>query len=205
MDAQIYYTSKIENFEGKKQYLRQCFGENLGRYLSYYIPLCAFHDNWVNLSESSFQKEYVSEVDFYKTMGYSYTEYVREVEIPDSSAFEQKELSELSLKTLDEMVSICNENDIDIIFFTVPWQGEYAYAEAMKQYAEDNGCVYFNMFEYVDEIGFDGKTDFVDKGHLNLNGANKVADFLGKYIVENYNVTDFRTVDNNIWEINKAR
>ena len=38
--------------------------------------------------------------------------------------------------------------------------------------------------------------------HLNSNGAKKIANYLGKYIAENYSVTDFRKVENNIWEQN---
>jgi hypothetical protein len=70
----------------------------------------------------------------------------------------------------------------------------------MKQYAQDNGCVYFNLFEYIDETGIDGETDFSDTGHLNDSGAAKVADFLGEYIINNYDVTDMRTVEGNLWE-----
>ena len=48
-----------------------------------------------------------------------------------------------------------------------------------KKYAQENGCVYFNLFEYMDELGIDCETDFGDEGHLNNSGAVKVADFLG--------------------------
>ena len=54
----------------------------------------------------------------------------------------------------------------------------------------------------MDEIGLNGETDFMDPNHLNSNGAKKVADFLGKYIVDHYDITDMRTIKGNLWEQN---
>ncbi|WP_092330989.1 hypothetical protein [Butyrivibrio sp. YAB3001] len=56
-----------------------------------------------------------------------------------------------------------------------------------------------DLFDYVDEMGIDTKTDFADKGHLNNDGAKKVSDFLGEYLVNHYELTDFRNVPDNIW------
>lgn len=85
---------------------------------------------------------------------------------------------------------------------TIPFQGEYAYSDAMKEYAENNDAVYINLFEHVDEIGLDVKADFQDKTHLYTSGANKVSDYLGEFLVENYDLTDFRDIKNNIWMSN---
>ena len=41
---------------------------------------------------------------------------------------------------------------------------------------------------------------FADEGHLNDSGARKVANYLGKYIVDHYDVTDMRKVSGNAWE-----
>lgn len=70
----------------------------------------------------------------------------------------------------------------------------------MEKYAEDHGCAYINLFEKMDEIGIDCSTDFCDKNHMTNSGAMKVADYLGRYIVENYDVTDMREVKGNLWE-----
>lgn len=201
MNGEIYYTKGINNFDGKREYLRQCFGDIKERYLSYYMPLCAFHDNWVNLKQENFS-ENADNTDFLSTMGYVYTEGITAVTIPDPSTFEQEELSNDSLDILDGIVRICNEREIKIIFYTAPWEGAYSFGDAMKKYADKNKCVYFNLYEYINEIGFNGETDFCDIGHLNDSGAIKVADFLGKYIVDNYEVTDMRSIKGNIWERN---
>ena len=45
--------------------------------------------------------------------------------ISNPATFEQKELPDSSVRLLDKIVNICNENNIRLIFYTVPYEGEY--------------------------------------------------------------------------------
>lgn len=47
-------------------------------------------------------------------------------------------------------------------------------------------------------MGFDGKTDFKDTGHLNTHGANKLADCFGNYMTSNYDLEDKKLIEINI-------
>lgn len=202
MDGQIYYTRAISTFDGKKEYLKQCFGDDLERYVSYYVPIVMFHDNWnVIDGENFFQlpnaEHYVS------TMGYeSGGTRTEEVVLSDNSTFNQMEIPESSIAILDKMIKVCEENGVNVIFYTAPYEGEYEYSEAMENYADEHGCVYLDLFDYIDEIGINAQTDFQDFAHLNDSGAAKVADFLGEYITSHYDVRDMRLEDGNIWEQN---
>lgn len=198
---EIYYSRYLSKGIGRDEYLKQCFQNNKERYLSYYMPLSAFHDNWNTLTKKSFAEISVDTV-FRRFMGFHPAIAVTEVTIPDYTTFQQSSLSEKAIAELDEIVDLCRENDIEIIFYTVPYQGQYNYSDAMEEYAKKNGYVYFDLFKYADEVGIDGKTDFQDTDHLNSSGAVKVADYLGQYIVEHYAITDMRMVENNIWETN---
>lgn len=200
MNGEIFYTRAIPNSDAKKKYLKQCFGDDKERYLSYYLPLCAFHDNWVNIEKGNFSAN-SDETNFYASMGYVCTHEVKPVPVLDPATYVQKKLSPKAIKILDEMVALCKEQGIEVLFYTSPWKGPYAYGDAMEEYAKANGCRYLNMFEYVDEIGINCMTDFMDEGHLNDSGAKKASDFLGQYIVDNYDLTDMRTVEGNIWEM----
>ena len=186
MDGQIYYTRAMDNFEGKRKFLKQCFGDDIERYASYYFPLIMFHDNWNKITKESFTwpdyKEYV------ESTGFRASDTVYSCQLPDYRNFKQLELEEESIRTLDEIVSACNEKNVRIIFVTIPWEGEYDYSDAMKDYSEKNNCEYIDLFEHLDEMGLDGKTDLRDADHLNSSGAAKVADYLGKYIRENYDI-----------------
>ena len=191
LNGEIYYTKKIGIFKDKYKYLRQCFGDRLERYFSYYFPLVAFHGNWGNLEEENFDKN--NAVDFFLgNRGYESSERTAIAVIKNYKDFKQYELSDDAVSTLNDIVSACRKRGIEVIFFTVPYEGEYNYIDAMKRYAEANNCIYLNLFEKIDDIGIDGNTDFRDIDHLNDSGAKKVADYLGGYIRKNYNVADER-------------
>ena len=186
MDGQIYYTRAMENFEGKKKYLKKCFGDDIERYASYVFPLITFHENWNEISKENYTKpdfkSYIESDGFFC----NYTVY--SCQLPDYREFEQAQLCDEAIQTLDEIVRLCDEKNADIIFYTCPWAGEYNYSDAMKDYAQKNNCVYIDLFRHIDEMGLDGETDMKDPGHLNRIGAAKVADYLGKYIKENYDL-----------------
>lgn len=203
INAEIFYTTYLGHSEARTTFLKQCFGNDPERWLSYYMPLCAFHDNWVNISKTSFMPLLENPnaiVSIHKRMGYSPNNSVTKVKIPDPSSIKQKKLNNAAITELNEIVAMCKEKGIEILFITVPYQRGFEYSDAMKQFAEKKGCSYLNLFEYIDEIGLDGKTDFKDAGHLNDSGATKVGDFLGKYISEHYQLTDMRTIKGNLWE-----
>lgn len=202
MDGQIYYTRAISTFDGKKEYLKQCFGDDIERYVSYYVPIVMFHDNWNAIEAENFFE--LPTIEHYvSTMGYEVggTGAV-EVVLDDSLSSEQEEIPENSIAILDKMLEVCEENGVSVIFYTAPYEGEYAYSEAMQSYADAHGCTYLNLFDYIDEIGINTQTDFRDYAHLNDSGAAKVADFLGEYITSHCDVRDMRMEEGNIWEQN---
>lgn len=200
IDGEIYITTAIDDFDGKTKYLRECFGNDRERYLSYYMPLCAFHDNWIELSEESFDKNFTARYDLLSTFGFAEGDVATPISITDYKKVSQEKIDERSREILNEMIDVCNKNDVEIIFYLAPAEKDLHYTDALSEYAENKGCVYLDLSQYIDEIGLDGDSDFADEDHLNTFGATKVADFLGKYIVDNYDVTDYRTVVGNMWE-----
>lgn len=202
MDAQIYYSRYIYDKTAKTEYIKQCFGSEKDRYIAYYLPICAFHDNWNTLTAASFNDLGMGTF-LRKNMGFSASDKVTEVEIPDYKTFGQIEFNEMAIKEMSDMVETCHNKDIDVVFYTVPWQGEYKYSDAMKKFADENDCEYYDLFEMAELVGLNGKTDFSDGGHLNTSGSVKVADFLGKILVDNYDLTDMRNIEGNLWETAK--
>ncbi len=186
MDGQIYYTRAISNFDGKRAYLKQCFAGDLERYATYYFPLIMFHDNWKNISYENFlhqgKQRYVDSAGF--CPGWN----IYPCDIPDSSGSIQNDLNAESIKVLDNIVQTCQEHNVTVIFYTCPFSGKYYYSDAMRKYAESNNCIYLDLFDYKAELGLDGEKDLQDEGHLNIYGAAKVGDFLGKYLIENYSL-----------------
>lgn len=182
MDGQIYYTRAISDFYGKREFLNDCFGKDWKKYGTYYFPLVMFHDNWAVLNKDSLIP-YRSKAGYIESLGYDPSNEIVSIDLSDSGAADvQKDFDAEAIAELDKIVDICNKNGTKLIFYTCPYVGRYEYADAMQKYAEENGCTYVNLFEYVDEIGIDGATDFRDSQHLNDSGAAKVTRFL----VDNY-------------------
>lgn len=184
MEGQIYYTRAISDFPGKRKFLKTCFGDNKERYLSYYVPIVAFHENWINLNEDNFIKKRTKQ-DYIDSLGYDPSDDVSETNLLLYQRSVNRELPEDAIAILDEMVELCKKNDTELVFFTSPYEGVYDYAGAMERYAAQKGCYYINLFEKIEEMGLDSSTDFRDTQHLNDEGSKKVALYLGKYVIEN--------------------
>lgn len=204
LNGEIYYTREISDFPKKREYLHRAFENEFERYFAYFFPMSQFHSSWSELAFDNFVTWYTKE-DFVNTMGYFYLPFDKETPIVVNSpeTFKQTELGEEATKILDEIVEICQEEEIELILFTVPWEGENEYHDALEQYSIENGCVYLDLFTKIDEMRMDLDTDFYDSGHLNNNGAIKVADYLGNYLKKNYELEDKRKIQNNIW-MNKS-
>ena len=200
LDGELLSTYSIPIFSQKSKFVSKQLNNNPENVFGYYIPLFAVHDTWSNMKESSLYCP-VSTQKTLKEMGFRRYKDSKKVKLGDYTS-KSLPLKKESIKILDSIVKICKEKNIQIIFYTAPMGHEYYYCNSIKKYAAQNGCEYINFFELYDEVGFDGSKDFMDKGHLNSNGAKKIANYLGKYIAENYSVTDFRKVENNIWEQN---
>lgn len=197
--GEIYYTKPIPDFPGKREYLKQCFGDDMERYLSYYMPLAAFHDNWINLSKASFmggQHDY----SLATTMGSCQSDAVTEITLMDPKDFTLYPFPDYAVKELDKMVSFCQGQGIEVVLYMAPVEGSFFYHEAAQEYAEANDCLYVELFSVREEAGIDGATDFWDVGHMNTSGAIKAARWMGKVLKENYELTDMRQVEGNPWE-----
>ena len=204
MNGEIFYTTYMGPSEERTSFLKQCFGNDLERWLSYYMPLSAFHENWVNLDQSSFQPvDRISNTDSIEevinNMGFKPSDKVTAIDMPNTN-LKQRKINESALSELDDIVEICKEKGTQILFVTVPYERGFAYSDAMRAYAEKNGADYLNIFDYLDEIDIDPKTDFRDSGHLNTAGATKVTAFLSSYINQHYDLTDMREIEGNLWE-----
>ena len=81
------------------------------------------------------------------------------------------------------------------------WYDEYE--AQIDKYAEEHNLLYINVMEHIDEIGVDWTSDTYDAGlHVNVFGVEKVTDYIGKILQEEYNLTDHRdeAALSKVWE-----
>lgn len=184
MNGEIYYTRAIPWSLEKLEYIRYCFQDEHIRYLTYLFPILLFHDNINNIAINN----PTLDIDYFKSSN-GYLENNNDSPILiNYSKGNQSDLPKDSLEILYDIVLLCKTRGIMPIFYTVPYATDtYEYSDALTKFAKENDCYYINLFDEMDEVGIETNSDFANEGHLNINGAKKITDYLGNYLI-NHNI-----------------
>lgn len=189
MDGQIYYTRSMSWFKGKWDYIRKCFGNDLERYASYVLPIIVFHDNWDKITAESFRR---SDPDrFVQARGFFENDEIwdkQEINLVPKDRDKQAPLPDETIEILDEIVAFCRENNTQVMFYTIPYEGSEPFKDAIQKYCDENQAVYLDLFDFEGQLALDPATDLSDPRHLNKNGAAKVGDVLGSFINYTYGI-----------------
>jgi len=175
------------------------FNTLMQKYVSNIFPMYMYHQRWKSLHSYDFKNETLP----YKTTttkGFSYN--VR------TYAFDESKYENLSVTAsidpidkyyLKKLLNLANSKGVSLVLMTTwspaDWSDERG--EVCQELADELGVPYFdfNQESVREEQGVDLSTqvDFMDQGnHMNLTGAKKMTAWLGKYLHENYDLTDFR-------------
>lgn len=165
------------------------------KFLDYVFPILRYHSRWCELGKEDaaylFDTRPVSHNGYYMRVDVKPAENV-----PEGKILANYQFGENAYLYLDKMTQLCKENDIQLVLVKAPslypyWYDEWE--EQMEKYAEDNGLLYVNFLELVDETGLDFSKDTYDGGlHLNLSGAEKITEYLGGVLMEECSLTDRR-------------
>lgn len=164
-------------------------------FIEYVFPLLRYHSRWSELNGDDFA--YLFSRDQVTHNGY----YMRvdtkaQQEFPDPAPLADYTLGDKAMEYLQKMADLCKENGIELVLIKAPTEYPYWYEEWDEQvtaFAEENGVEYINFIPLQEEIGLDMSVDTYDAGlHLNTQGAEKMADYFGQYLVDNYDLTDYR-------------
>ncbi len=106
---------------------------------------------------------------------------------------EPSPIGEQEQEWLKKMIELTRGNNVEIVFFLAPYQAAQ-WAQANIEYAKDMLAEYnvpvIDMVELDDEVGIDWEQDFLDWGHTNYYGAQKVTSYLGEFLKKNYSLED---------------
>lgn len=173
--------------------------------VDYIFPLLRYHSRWSELTKEDFKYMFSKDKIFHN--GYYMRADVRPVKsIPKGKKLPNYQFGENSYYYLDKMVQLCKENNIELVLIKAPSLYPYWYDEwevQMEEYAQKHDLKYVNFLELTDEVGLDWSKDTYDAGlHMNVSGAEKAADYLGKFLAENYNLEDRRNDEKlkKIWQ-----
>jgi len=178
-----------------KKYLaiKNIFGEKniLENSIEYLFDFSIYHDRWDELEKEDFRKA---------TTTYKGADPLWHVKEPmkmndfDSISIDtlnyRKDIEEnYNIEYLRKFVEYCNQNDIDVLLVYLPHPADDRQI-AMSKYCEIIANEY--NVNYINFLGMDVvnyQTDCEDeRSHLNVSGARKVTNYIGKYIMNNYNI-----------------
>ncbi len=167
------------------------YADTIEQWGAYHVPLMWCHDIWKSFV---INKQYPEE-------NYKGYKFRTKVDPYTKGAYMQettkaKELTKTVTSYMEDIVNLCKENDIQLLLVSVPSPKNYNYQKfnALTAYAKEHGVAYLDMNSKVSEIGIDWQADSLDQGdHLNYLGAQKVSQYLSKYLKENYELADHRS------------
>lgn len=174
------------------------------RMIEYVFPILRFHDRITKLNKDDFNY-YFKNKNFTHSGYYMRTdvlgvddEYLKKLSELKANNYENKFFSKNVFYYLDKIRVLCEKNEIDLILIKAPslypfWYDEFE--EEILSYSKKYNIEYINFLnnDIFEEVGIDYSKDTYDKGlHMNLYGAEKLSEYLSKYLIKKYNFKDRR-------------
>ena len=162
--------------------------------LELFYNMFLYHTRWNELEKEDFL--YLTERPYNNTGGtelrWGNVEFTSPNVIP---ADQTKELTEDTVEALEKIVNLAAKNNVELVFTVFPYIAEDDYQACYNmagQILQAAGQHYVNLMYRMDELGIDFSKDFYDSEHLNPAGAEKVTDYFGRYLKENFQLEDNR-------------
>lgn len=173
--------------------------------MSYFLRVMKYHANWSTVLGNSENWSLINNTGIHPNKGFDCLVLHEALEKP--TAFETDEFLELSedtLNELDELLEYCSEQELQVLFVVCPYgitKEHQTIYNTMQSMIEEKGFDFLNANLYIDEMGLDYSTDFMDVNHVNCFGAEKYTRFLAEYIKQKYELPDRRgTEDYKDWD-----
>ena len=174
---------------------------------SYLLDYTHYHNRYKALAKEDFnENQGITMLEDWK--GYYIKSSTAPFDYLDvSDIVDRAPLYEKTEKYYRKTIELAQENGIPMLIVVSPY-ASISYEEEMVfnsagDIAAEYNVPFVNCNLLADEIGVDYKTEFADGHHLNHLGGQKFSKYIGKYIVENYDVPDHRGDDNySSWDRN---
>lgn len=173
--------------------------------IEYLFPLLRYHSRFSELKAEDFK--YLLYRDKVSHNGYYMRTDVKPVTVePTKRKLPDYQFGETAYEYLDKITELCKENGVTLVLMKAPsiypvWYDEWE--AQIEVYAQEHDLLYLNFLELKEETGIDLQTDTYDAGlHLNVYGAEKLADYMGAILSELPGVKDYRSNQkvHDIWE-----
>lgn len=159
--------------------------------IPYYIPFIKYHNRWKELEDYGFYRP-----TFFK--GCRLTGKITPLEIPKYDNIPEVPLPDFGIEYFHKIADLCKENDITLAVYYSPiadangnkrdWYLDVTGKSLTAEKLCEEAGVPFIKIHTNDDLGLDHNTDFKDNNHMNVLGAQKVSKYLGKVLLEEFDV-----------------
>lgn len=164
--------------------------------------LCRFvkyHSRFNELTKEDFEYRKKNMSDYSKGY-YVLTSTCNDAEHFDVSGVTKKaQILPKNEEYIEKIIKLCKDNGIKLMLVKTPSNStkeEKKYYNSVEKIAKENEIEFVDYNLKYDEIGLNMTTDFFDKGHLNILGADKFT----KYFVQNTGYFLGKSRKDNEWE-----
>ena len=172
-------------------------------FLNYIFPVFRYHDRWKNMTIEDVYDTLYPEHDY---MRGQYTVFesvpIAPRDVVDTSV-RAEDYNQESWKWYKKAIDYCKKQGSEVIVVYMPttdWSyGRYVTAKKLMSEVRAE-YLDFNIEEMLKAIEIDWNKDFYNDGHVNLIGAEKITQYIGQYLINNYN-----GINGNIDDSNKTQ
>lgn len=163
--------------------------------LTAYFDIITYHDSWEELSPENLK--YIDNEEEHALKGWNNISSVTELDPIDTDYSEEKlAIPEEAEDALISIMEKCKKENIQVLFVSTPYaipEDRQKMNNYMAELIEKNGFYFLDCNKYTEDMGLDYKKDFYNSKHANLWGSEKVTQFIGEYIQENYSISTEHT------------
>lgn len=158
--------------------------------INYYFDIVSYHESWQDFSYDNLS--YIFNNRVHENKGWRNISKIKQIQMPQILSVTEENkmpISDESEKALISLLEKCKKENKQVLFLSTPWKIDEETQKKnnyMAELIQNAGFQFLDCNQYIEEIGLDPKTDFRDKKHVNMLGAEKVTRFIGNYIEEEY-------------------
>ena len=207
VDVNAFKDSSIRNYidnipmsDNKKAFLDEYIEKD--QHIEYYLPLIKYHSAYNDMPDSF---KYMRACFEQKLRGNTILKgfktrtrvfqplqklYNKEIQTDNKKA----PLSPTAEAEMKKLLDYCKKEKINIVFFRAPHmidENTVTRSErtnTLEELITKNGFDFYNFERNYTKLGIDLKNDFYNYVHLNIYGCEKFTEYLGKLLVDKYNI-----------------
>lgn len=196
------YIDNIPFDSDKEEFITEYVTENQ---LEYYLPIVKYHSVWNGFPSGlgrslSIMQDYVRGYNYLKGAKNKTEIYTEKKKVYNDSLKNndtKNALTEKSEVYLRECLEYCKSENIEnVVFVRFPHivvnktLERFYRGNAIGDIIAEYGYDYLNFERNFEDTGLNVDTDFYDIDHMNIYGQIKFTEYLGKYIRDNYGISE---------------